>query len=294
MKGVAISKRTRSTLRLVLIYVTAMMIALIFLLPMFWLLSTSLKTRTQIMTEPRFKPIPPRPWQWRNFSDAWTKMPFTLYLRNTVFVTGASVVGTLLTGSMVAYGFGRLRFAGRNVLFALLLSTMMLPGQVTVIPKYLLFFNLGWVNTFMPLIIGSWLGGSAFYVFLMRQFISTIPSELDDAARVDGCSPLGIYWRIILPNMGPAVATTAIFTFVSHWNNLFGALVYLVDQDLWTLARAMVQFRDSFADPTDIYADYHLEWLAAMAILTLLPVLLFYLVFQRYFVRGVALTGIKG
>ena len=271
-----------------------MMIALIFLLPMFWLLSTSLKTRTQIMTEPRFKPIPPRPWQWRNFSDAWTKMPFTLYLRNTVFVTGASVVGTLLTGSMVAYGFGRLRFAGRNVLFALLLSTMMLPGQVTVIPQYLLFFNLGWVNTFMPLIVGSWLGGGAFYVFLMRQFISTIPSELDDAARVDGCSPLGIYWRIILPNMGPAVATTAIFTFVSHWNNLFGALVYLVDQDLWTLARAMVQFRDSFADPTDIYADYHLEWLAAMAILTLLPVLLFYLVFQRYFVRGVALTGIKG
>ena len=294
MKGLAISKRTRSILRLIRFYVVAVMISLVFLLPMLWLVSTSLKTKDQIMSEARFEPIPPRPWQWRNFSDAWTQMPFTLYLRNTVFITGASLAGTLLTGSMVAYGFGRLRFPGRNVLFALLLSTMMLPGQVTVIPQYLLFFNLGWVNTFMPLIVGSWLGGGAFYVFLMRQFISTIPSELDDAARVDGCSPLGIYWRIILPNRGPAMATTAIFTFVSHWNNLFGALVYLVDQDLWTLARAMVQFRDSFADPTDIYADYHLEWLAAMAILTLLPVLLFYLVFQRYFVRGVALTGIKG
>jgi len=294
MSSLARSWRPNVLLRLLLLYAIGILVALIFLLPIFWLVSSSLKTRLMILSETGINLIPPIPWQWQNYRDAWTVMPFTIYLRNTIVIAVASLAGTLLTGSMVAYGFGRLRFPGRNILFAVLLSTLMLPSQVTIIPTFLLFHRLGWVNTFWPLIVPSWVGGGAFYVFLMRQYMTTIPLELDDAAKVDGCSPIGIYRHIILPNLGPALATASIFTFVGHWNELFGALIYLIDEQLWTLPRAMLTFRQSFADPQGIYKEYHLEWLAAMAVLTMLPPLLFFLAFQRYFVRGAVLTGIKG
>ena len=254
------------------------------LIPFLWMLSTSLKDPGEVML------YPPR-WipsvvHWENYLAVWRVIPFATFLKNTVLVTVLCIAGELLTASMAAYAFARLRFRGKTILFWLVLSTMMLPGQVTMIPVFILFNALGWVDTLKPLIVPSFLGGGAFYIFLLRQFFTSLPIELDEAAKIDGCSPLGIYWRVILPLSKPALATVAVFSFVEHWNDFMRPLIYLNSVEKQTIAVGLRWFQGQHG------TDFH--WLMAAATMALLPVLIIFFVAQRYFVRGIAMTGMKG
>ncbi len=286
----------RRALRLALNYLIAIAIGIIMIFPLLWMFSGALKTKELLLEETVINLIPPIPWQWHNFIDAWTALAFTRFLFNTLVITVASLFGGLLSASMVAYGFARLRFAGRNVLFFIVLGTMMVPMQVTAIPTFLLFHRLGWLNTYLPLIVPMWMGGGAFYIFLLRQYIMTIPTELDDAAKIDGCSPIGIYRHVILPNIGPALAAASIFLFLHSWNDLWGPLIYLTDDNTWTLARGMLTFKRTLAEfrHGGGLRQYQIHWFLSLGTMTMLPVLFIYLVLQRHFVSGVVTSGLKG
>ena len=228
--------------------------------------------------------------KWQNYSDALDYLPAEtrhglLYVWNTVYITLLSILGTLISSSLVAYSFARLRWPGRDVLFLVLLSTMMLPGAVTMIPVFLIFRALGWVDTLRPLWIPSFFGG-AFSVFLLRQFFMTIPGDLEDAAKIDGCTYFGIYWRIMLPLIKPALAALTIMTFMGSWNNFMGPLIYINSPEKMTVAYALQLFQGAHG------AEYGL--LMAASTLVMLPVLLVFFFTQRYFIQGITLTGIKG
>jgi ABC-type glycerol-3-phosphate transport system permease component len=263
--------------------------ALAFLAPFFWMVSTSLKDPKLVYLFP--PQIIPDPVRWDNYPSALTRLPFELYLRNTVLITASASLGTLLTASLVAFGFARLRFPGRDVWFLVLLSTIMLPGQVTLVPTFIIFRLLGWVDSFYPLIVPYWFGGTAFSVFLLRQFMSTVPLELDDAAKIDGCSFLGLYWRIVLPLVKPALAAVAIFQFLQHWNDFFLPVIYINSRDNWTLAlalNALRRQRDAGSFNTD------LEILMAATVVVMIAPLVVFFVAQKYFIQGVVFTGVKG
>lgn len=254
------------------------------LLPFLWMLSTSVKEPGEVMLyPPRWIPSLIR---WENYLAVWKVIPFATFLKNTSIITALCILAELCTASLVAYAFARLRFRGKQFLFWLVLSTMMLPGQVTMIPVFMLFNALGWVDTLKPLIVPSFFGGGAFYIFLFRQFFTTIPFELDDAAKIDGCSPLGIYWRIILPLSKPALATVAVFSFVEHWNDFMRPLIYLNSLEKQTIAVGLRSFQGQHG------TDFH--WLMAASTIALVPVLIIFFVAQRYFVRGIAFSGMKG
>ncbi len=282
--------------RLALNYLIALAIGIIMIFPLLWMFSGALKTKELLLEETVINLLPPQPWQWQNFIEAWTALAFTRFLFNTLVITVATMFGGLLSASMVAYGFARLRFVGRNFLFFIVLGTMMVPMQVTAIPTFLLFHRLGWLNTYLPLIVPMWMGGGAFYIFLLRQYIMTIPTELDDAAKIDGCSPVGIYRHVILPNIGPALAAASIFLFLHSWNDLWGPLIYLTDDNTWTLARGMLTFKRTLAEfrHGGGLRQYQIHWFLSLGTMTMLPVLLIYLVLQRHFVSGVVTSGLKG
>ncbi len=221
----------------------------------------------------------------RAYSEALRYIDFWRYLGNTVTIVALSIIGTLLSCSLVAYGFARLEFPGRDVLFAVLLATMMLPAQVTMVPQFLIFRYLGWYNTLIPLWAPSFLG-SAFFIFMLRQFMKSIPKDLEDAAKIDGCGYLGIYWRIMLPLIKPALAAVAIFTFMGAWNNFMGPLIFLNDERLYPLSLGIYQFRMEHS------AEYSM--MMAASTLMMLPVLTVFFFAQRYFIQGVTLTGVKG
>ncbi|MCY3708834.1 MAG: carbohydrate ABC transporter permease [Caldilineaceae bacterium] len=286
----------RRALRQTLNYLVAIAIGIIMIFPLLWMFSGALKTKEMLLEETVINLIPPLPWQWQNFIEAWTALAFTRYLINTLIITMATMFGGLLSASMVAYGFARLRFVGRNFLFFIVLGTMMVPMQVTAIPTFLLFHRLGWLNTYLPLIVPMWMGGGAFYIFLLRQYIMTIPTELDDAAKIDGCSPIGIYRHVILPNIGPALAAASIFLFLHSWNDLWGPLIYLTDDNTWTLARGMLTFKRTLAEVRHGggLRQYQIHWFLSLGTMTMLPVLFIYLVLQRHFVSGVVTSGLKG
>ncbi len=259
----------------------------VLMIPFGWMISTSLKTLQEAFA---FPPTwIPNPIRWRNYPDSWNYMPFTLYLKNTVIITASSMLGQVTSASLVAYAFARMRAPGRDLLFMLVLSTMMLPAQVTMIPRFILFKYLGWFNTFKPLIVPFYFGGGPFAIFLLRQFYMTLPLELDDAATIDGCSRFGIFWRIILPLSKPALGTIAIFAFFWRWNDFMNPLIYLRSQHLRTLALGLTYFRDETGQTM-------IPWnlLMAVSLLVALPCLLVFFFFQRVFVQGIALTGIKG
>lgn len=259
--------------------------ASLLLLPFFWLLSTSLKRPDQVYQQP---PVwfPPEP-QWDNYVQALTLVPLHLFAVNTFTIVGAVMIGTILSCSFTAYGFARLRAPGRDFIFMLLLATLMLPGAVTLVPTYLLFNALGWVNTLLPLIVPAFFG-SAFFIFLLRQFYTTIPRELEEAATIDGANPFQIWWTIMLPLSAPAIATVAVFTFVATYNDFFTPLIYLTDESKQTIAVALSYFQGS----PRIGPQMHL--LMAAVALSIIPPMLIFLFAQRYFVRGIATTGIKG
>ncbi len=275
--------RVRRTLKMTLIYVILAVLAFIILIPFGWMLSTALKTRQQVFTWP-IEWIP-NPVRLENFADAVNARPFFLWVRNSLIVSLLSVTGHCISATLVGYSFARLRWRGRNTLFLITLATLMLPEEVTLIPQFLIFQKLGWVNTFMPLFAPTFFGG-AFNIFVMRQFMITLPKELDDAARLDGCSHFGVLIRVVIPQVLPAIGFIAINTFRARWNDFFRPLIYLNHPDLFTLALGLRSYRDEFT----------VEWsmLMAASLLAILPVVILFFVAQRYFIQGIVFSGVKG
>ncbi|MGI6375424.1 MAG: carbohydrate ABC transporter permease [Anaerolineae bacterium] len=264
-------------------YAVLLSLAFVFLLPFFWMLSTSLKDPGMVFAYP-IQWIP-RPMVWRNFPEAWTVIPFTTFLKNTAFLTLFSMVAQTASSAIASFAFARIPFKGRDVLFVLVLATMMLPPQVTLIPTYIIFAKLKWVDTFKPLLVPT-LFGSPYYIFLLRQFFLTIPIDIEDAAFVDGCSRFRIFWNIFLPLSKPAFATVLIFSFMAHWNDFFAPLIYLNSRSRLTLTLGLSLLRDAHS------TQWH--WMMAIAILMLLPCLALFFIFQGYFVEGITMTGTKG
>lgn len=258
--------------------------AAVILLPVVWMVSTSLKTPQEVM---RFPPTwIPQKIMWSNYREALTFLPFGLFFRNTAFITAVVLVADVLVNSLVAYAFARLRARGREALFILILSTMMIPYQVLTVPQYVLFHKLGWIDTFKPLIVPAWFG-SPFLIFLLRQFYRTIPREMDDAAHLDGCGYLGVWWRIMVPMSLPALASAAIFSFTYNWNDFMAPLIYLNSPDKMTLAVALAYFRHRYGA-----TPWHL--LMAATIVSVLPCVVLYFLAQRYFIQGIVVSGVKG
>ena len=276
--------RTWRITKTALTYLVLIGLSCVFLIPFFWMLSTSLTEASKVIV--RDRSWIPHPMVWHNYKEALTVLPFHLFLKNTLIITICCIIGQTLSASLVAFGFSRMRFPGRNVLFILVLSTMMLPAQVTQIPTFVIFTHLRWIDTLKPLIVPAFFGGGAFFIFLLRQFFMTIPSELEDAAKIDGCSPLGVYWNVALPLSKPALATVAIFSFMGHWNDFMGPLIYIQSMENKTLALGLNSFRSLHG------TEYHL--LMAASISVLLPVLIIFFCAQKYFVQGIVLSGIKG
>jgi len=280
------SKLARRISYLVVVYGLMLAGAALFILPFLWMVSTSLKDPKEIFTYP--PQWIPNPVRWSNYAEGWAGnplMPFTLFLRNTLIITTNNVIGNLVSCSLVAYGFARLQGRGKNVLFLCVLATMMVPQEVTLIPQYILFTKLRWVNTFLPLTVPAWFGWP-FFIFLLRQFFMSLPTELDDAARIDGCSTWGILFRILLPLSKPALASVAIFAFIGNWNNFLSQLIYLHDRDKITLAVGLNMFRGQFT------TDFHL--LMAVSVISLMPILVIFFLAQRIFIQGITFTGIRG
>ena len=281
-----LGKKARAAIAKGVAYLLLTLGGLLMALPFFWLVSSSLKPIQLIyVVPPIWIPDPPR---WKNYVDIFTLLPFGLYMRNTMIIVISATIGQVLTGAMSAYAFARLRWPGRDIWFGLLLATMMLPGAVTMIPRFIIFKWLGWLDTFAPLIVPFWMGGSAFSVFLLRQFFLTIPMELEDAARIDGASSALIFARIMLPLAVPAMSVVAIFSFLGHWNDFMGPLIYLNTSEKRTLALGInsLQGLEWGRDNTEL--------LMAAGVVMVLPTILIFIVAQDVFVQGIVMTGIKG
>ena len=272
-------------MRRVVLYGVLIVLGLGFALPLLWMISTSLKT------DPQVYPVPPiwipNPVRFRNYLEVLIQRPFGRYFLNTMRYAVPSVAGVLISSSLVAYSFSRIRWWGRDALFFICLSTMMVPFQVVMIPLYITFKNFGWLNSYKPLVIPSFFG-NAYYIFLLRQFFLTIPQDLSDAARVDGCSQLGIFWHIILPLSKPALAVVGLFQFMGAWNDYLGPLIYLNREELFPLALGLQHLRASFHE--QLLWPYMMAASASM----IFPVILIFFLTQRTFVEGITVTGMKG
>ena len=258
--------------------------SVLMMLPLAWMVSSSFKLEQRVFEYP--PQLIPRPFRPANYLDALTYKPFHIYLRNTVFLVVMNEAAILLTASFCAYGFARVRFPGRDLWFILVLATMMVPNVVLMVPQFVIFSRLKWIDTFLPLTVPLFFGGGAFNIFLLRQFFRTIPEELADAARIDGCNEFAIYARIIMPLAKPALTTVAIFTFFGTWNNFMGPLLYLHSPQKFTVSIGLATFRSVMYTRWDLL-------MAASTAMTLPVVIVFFLA-QRYFVQGVVLTGLKG
>jgi ABC-type glycerol-3-phosphate transport system permease component len=275
--------RAQRVVRTIVVYALLIGLTVVFILPFMWMVSTSLKQQQDVFTYP--PSFFPTSFEWQNYIKGWNILPFSTFLRNSLIVTFANVIGNLISCSLVAFGFARLRGRGKDFLFLLLLATIMIPREVTIVPRFLLFKEVGLVNTLWPLILPAWFG-YPFFIFLLRQFFMSIPHDLDEAARIDGASTFGIFWKIILPLSKPALATVAIFAFIGNWSNLLDPLIYLRSTDLYTLALGLNLFRGLN------FTQFNL--LMAVSIITLVPVLVIFFLSQRLFVQGVNLTGMGG
>jgi multiple sugar transport system permease protein/sn-glycerol 3-phosphate transport system permease protein len=253
------------------------------LMPVAWMVLTSLKSADQVFVMPPIWTFSP---QWHNYRDVLTLVPFQKYILNTATIVGFVVLGTLLSCSFCAYGFARLKAPGRNAIFFVLMGTLMLPTTVTLVPTYIVFNHIGWLNTFKPLIVPAFFG-SAFFIFLFRQFFLGIPKELEEAARIDGAGYLRIWWRIFLPLSWPVIATVTVFTFIGAYNDFFGPVIYLSDESKYTIAVALSYFSGS----PRIGPQMHLTMAATT--IAALPSILVFLLAQRYFIRGIAVSGVN-
>jgi multiple sugar transport system permease protein len=279
-KSVTFKRRMVKTIVAIILILGSLLI----LSPIWWMIATSLKSMEEIMTYP--PTFIPKEWHWENYIDALQAGPFLRYTFNTLFITFFVVIGNVLSNSFIAYGFARIHFKGRNVLFAIVLATMMIPGFVTLVPQYVLYAKLGWLNTYLPLIVPAFFG-SAFNIFLLRQFFLTIPNELIEAAKIDGANHLYIWWKIFIPLAMPAIATVAIFSFNGAWNDFLGPLLFLNDETMYTLQLGLQVFKGQNATQWNL--------LMAGSLMVLLPVIVLFFIFQRYFIEGMNLTaGSKG
>jgi multiple sugar transport system permease protein len=277
------SKRRRQRLHRLIIYPILVAGAVVMMIPLVWLLSSSFKDSGRIFVFP--PEWIPDPWRLENYPKVLEQIPFVRFFWNTVLVTSLALVGQLISSSLVAFGFARLRFPGRDPLFLVLLATIMIPYHVTLIPTFILFRSLGWLDTYAPLIVPYWLGGGAFFIFLLRQFFMRLPLDLDDAGRIDGASTYGIYWHIILPQARPALGVVAVFSFLNHWNDFFNPLIFLSTTEKYTLALGINLFRG--------YQVTQWNLLMAASVMISIPCIILYAVAQRYFIQGIVFTGVK-
>lgn len=267
----------------VIIYIMLLGLGLTFILPLVWMIRSSFMNITQIFILP--PEWIPNPFTFSNYTEATTMAPFGLYALNTIIVVAFGMLGTILTGTLAGYGFSRLKWKGRDFIFSVILSGMMLPSIVTLIPQFIGWKSLGFYNTFIPLIVPSFLGGGAFNIFLFRQFFMSIPLELDEAAVVDGASHLKIYWKIILPLSKSAMVVVGIFTFMYHWNDFFNPLIYLSDDTKYTLAIGLQQLQGQYV------SAWHI--IMAASTIVVLPCLVVFMFGQKYILEGIVMTGMK-
>lgn len=276
-------RTSRAFLRRLVVYGLVCLLAFVFALPFLWMVSSSLKVNRQMfMLPPVWIPSPVR---WANYPESLQFIPYFLYLRNTLFICIGAVMGSLISCSLAAYGFSRLRWPGRDLVFSVVLATMMIPFAVTMVPLFVVFKHLGWVGTYLPLVVPSFFG-SAFFIFLLRQFFLSIPFELSDAARIDGAHELQILTRVILPLARPALAMVALFQFMGAWGDYLGPLIYLSNPETYTLALGLTLFM----------GQHQTEWglLMAASTVTVLPIILLFFFAQRMFIEGITMTGLKG
>lgn len=282
MKSIINSQKFKAKTAKKFTYLILIGFSIIFALPILWLVLTSLKTVPQLISG--FKWLP-NPIAWENYPKMMSVAPFPLYLKNTLIIIIFNLGGVLLINPLIAYSFARLRWPGRDIIFLITLGAMMLPYASKMLPLYLLFQSLNWINTFKPLIVPVWCG-QAFLIFLLRQFFLTIPMELSDAAKIDGASEFGIFWRIIYPLAKPVLACVAIFEVIYDWNDFLAPLIYLNSQNKYTLGIGL-----------DLFSGAHVtEWNLQMAygVLMTIPMIIFFFFFARYFTKGLAMSGIKG
>ncbi len=275
-------KKTGEILRKVILYLVLIVIGVIMVVPFLWMLSTSLKEQYDtVKIPPVWIPNPPR---WQNYVDLFTQQPMLQFMLNTIKIVFFVVLGQLFFSSLAAYSFARIKFKGRTVMFFFYIATLMVPGQVTMIPTYLMFAKVGLVDNHLTLILPAFF--SAFGVFLLRQFFMSLPKELEEAAEIDGCNPFTTYWRIMLPLIVPAMLTLGVFTLMNTWNDYMGPLIYLTTPEKYTMTLGIAYFK----------GVYTTQWNLVMAgsVLSVVPILIAYLCAQKYFVQGIAFSGVKG
>jgi len=274
-------KRTR-ILEYILVYAVLLMGAFVLMVPFFWMISTSLKTMDEVQTWPIIW-IPSK-FVWQNYIDVFTRIPFARYLSNSVVLAVGGIAGSLLSSSICGYGFARLRFPGRTILFFVMLTTMMLPAWVVIVPHFMMFNAVGWLDSFLPIIVPSFFG-NAFYIFLFRQYFMGIPQELEDSARIDGCNTLRVFAQIFLPMSKPIIATVAIFAFFYYWNDLLYPLVYLRSQQNFPVSLGMRMFQSNMG-------VVHFPRMMAAALMSLTPCVVIFFSAQQLFIQGVVITGV--
>lgn len=277
------SRRSDQNWRIFIMFMLVLM-SIIMLTPFAFLVTSSLKSQVEIFQYP---PVwIPNPIMWQNYTEALTLKPFGLYVFNTLKIVFLNVIAVVFSSSFCAYGFARIRFWGRDFWFGIVMATLFLPYAILIVPSFIIFSRLGWVDTIAPLTVPLFFGGGAFNIFLLRQFFRTIPEELADAARIDGCTEFGIYWRIMLPLSKPALITVGIFTFLNAWNDLLGPVIYLRSPNNFTIAVGLAGFTSQLSNRWDL--------LMAAATTMIIPIVILFFFSQRYFIRGIVLTGLKG
>jgi len=283
LNKIHLNRRVQGFLGQTVAHLFMLILSLVFLIPLFWMISTALKTRAQTWLFP--PEWIPNPVVWENFPRVFAVVPFLTYLQNTLLIVGWNTLGAVFSTALVAFGFARLRFPGRDFLFMLLIATLMIPYQVTLIPTFVLFKLLGWINTYLPLTVPAFTG-SAFFIFLMRQYLMSIPFELDDAARIDGCNTFQVLFYILLPLCVPPLAIVVVFTFIGTWSDFLGPLLYLNENEKYTIALGLNLLRGRHE------TDYNL--LMAGSLMTVLPTLVLYFLAQNKLIGGIASVGLKG
>ncbi|HLH73975.1 MAG TPA: carbohydrate ABC transporter permease [Chloroflexota bacterium] len=271
----------------VLTYLIAILFGLLAVIPFFWAVSYSFRDVAEVFQFP--PPLLPPRLRWENYVTIFQTMPFALWIVNTVQITVLATLGTVVSATVVAYSFARFRYPGRDLFFFVTIATLILPGEVTIVPTYLIFRGLGWLDSFRPLIVPSWLGGGAFYIFLLRQFLLTIPRDFDDAAKIDGASSLQTLLSVIAPLLKPAIVAVTVISFIGQWDDFFNPLIYLNTPTKFTLSLGLNYLQSSLSG--EGVPQIHLLMVAAT--LATLPPLLLFFVAQRYFIEGVVLSGLK-
>ena len=274
----------RPILHKVFVYTCLVVGTVVIMIPFFWMITTSLKKSGTVFTFPiEWLPNPPR---WKNYVDGWTVLPFNRWAVNSVRISALAIAGSVISSAIVGFGFGRIRFPGRDALFMLVLATMMLPFPSVIVPLFLLFKRIGWIDTILPLTVPTFFGANAFFIFLLRQFFRTLPLDLDDAARVDGCNTFHVFLRICLPLIRPALGIIFVFSFMHNWNDFLGPLIFLSHTTKYTLALGLRYFQ----------SQYRVEWALMMAVslIILTPNIVLFFLAQKYYIQGIVVSGVKG